>query len=97
MAGLAENRILVLEETGPAAERLGIIRTQGNVTIRQICDKRAPKMQIIWERPVDVAAVTLREGFQVFAKEKWYSGAGGKRYVARRHSLDGYATGREWN
>ena len=71
LSALAENRIVIVEGTGPAAARLGIATQAQTVSIRQICDVHGPDMQIIWEHPIDVPSVELPAGFQIFAKEKW--------------------------
>src|SRR5581483_11798459 len=70
-AGAAENQILILEGTGAAAKSLGFVTKPGTVSLRQIRDEHAPRMQIIWEQPVSVLEVDVPTGFQVFAAEKW--------------------------
>ncbi len=71
VATLAANRIVILEGTGTAAEKLGITAKTENLLVRQISDRHAPKMQIIWEQAVNVPEIELPTGFQVFATEKW--------------------------
>lgn len=68
---LAENHILILEGTGVAAARFGFAQKSETVLVRHICDAHAPKMQIIWEHPQEVHAVSVPDGFQIFATEKW--------------------------
>ncbi len=68
---LAQDRIVVLEGSGAAAQKIGITAKNETVPVRQICDTHAPKMQIIWQEAVTVPAVDLPEGFEVFATEKW--------------------------
>ncbi len=72
-AALSENRILIIEGTGPAAQSLGIVPRPDTHTavVRQICDIHGPKMQVFWEQAVNVAPIDLPAGFQVFATEKW--------------------------
>ncbi len=70
-AALAENRILIVEGTGLAAQSLGIVPRSDIIAVRQICDVHGPKMHIFWEQPVNIAAIDLPGGFQVFATEKW--------------------------
>ena len=72
-AALAESHIVVLEGTGTAAQKLGITAKSDGVSVRQICDIHAPKMQIFWEQPLRIPKVELANGFQVFATEKWNS------------------------
>jgi hypothetical protein len=68
---LSAKHLVVIEGTGVAAQKAGIMAEAQTVPVRQICDNHAPKMQIIWERPESVPAVKLPTGFQVFAAEKW--------------------------
>lgn len=68
---VSETAILILEGTGAAARSLGFTSKPDPVSVRQICDEHAPKMQIIWEHAVTVHASVLPDGFQVFATEKW--------------------------
>ncbi len=70
----AEGKILILEGASPAAAKAGIASEPRTVTVRQICDVHAPKMQIIWEKPVSMTPSTLPPDYQIFAKERW-SGA----------------------
>jgi hypothetical protein len=72
-AALAENHIVVLEGTGTAAQKVGITAKSDSVSVRQICDIHAPKMQIFWEQPLRVPKVELPNGFQIFTTEKWNS------------------------
>ncbi len=71
LAAVAEHHIVIIEGTGAAAQGLGISPKPEPVSVRQICDVHGPKMQIIWEQGVEVPAVTLPAGFEVFAREKW--------------------------
>jgi len=70
-AALSQDHIVVLEGTGAVAKSLGFVPKQDVVPVRQICDIHAPKMQVIWEHPLNVPAVDLPNGYQVFASEKW--------------------------
>ncbi len=67
----AADHIVIVEGAGPAAQRVGISPKPEMVSVRQICDVHGAKMQIIWEHPADLPAVTLPAGFEVFASEKW--------------------------
>jgi hypothetical protein len=71
VAALSANKILILEGNGPAAEQAGVKVQRESVRVRQIADIHAPEMQIFWEQPQELSQVTLDEGYQVFAKEKW--------------------------
>lgn len=71
LARLAVDHILILIGNSPAAEKFGIQSTSEAVSIRQICDTHASKMQIIWERAVDSHVARVPLDFQVFATERW--------------------------
>ena len=71
LANLAEDRIVIVQGDSPVAKALGFVAKSGAVSIRQICDSHAPKMQIIWEKAVNVSPEEPPPGFEVFASEKW--------------------------
>ncbi|MFL6449531.1 MAG: hypothetical protein ACJ746_17905 [Bryobacteraceae bacterium] len=71
LASIAQQRIVFVTGTGPAAEAIGIRAKPEAVAVRQIVDARAPKMQIIWAQPVSVPLFEVPADFTVFAKEKW--------------------------
>ncbi len=68
---LSQDHILILEGGGPSAERLGIMAKPEEIAVRQIVDVHAPEMQIIWERPLNIARTEVPGDFKVFASEKW--------------------------
>ena len=70
-ARFAEDHILILIGNGAAAAKFGIQNTGDALSIRQICDTHAPKMEIIWEQAADTHVTRVPVGFQVFAAEKW--------------------------
>jgi hypothetical protein len=71
VAAVAQSHLLILEGASEAARSFGIVAKAQTVSVRQISDTHAPKMQIIWEQPIEVSAVELPAGFQVFATERW--------------------------
>lgn len=70
-AAFSNQHILILEGMSSAASSLGFSAKPASVSIRQICDTHAPKMQIFWEQPITVPEVSVPDDFQVFATEKW--------------------------
>ncbi|HLH04598.1 MAG TPA: hypothetical protein VKX25_17660 [Bryobacteraceae bacterium] len=70
-AALAQWHIVILEGSGAGAAAFGISAKSETIKVRQIEDEHAPKMQIIWESPVDVPRAEIPADFQIFAKEKW--------------------------
>jgi hypothetical protein len=71
VAKLAESHIVVLEGNTAASRSLGFLPKTQVVEVRRIYDVHAPKMNIIWEQAVSVAAIAVPSGFEVFATEKW--------------------------
>ena len=71
LAPLAQNHIVIVEGLGAAAEKLGISVKSDAVSVRQICDVHAPKMQVIWEQPVNIPEIDLGKDWTVFATERW--------------------------
>jgi hypothetical protein len=71
IAAMAEQRIVVVEGFGAAMEKLGLAAKPESVSIRQIVDDHAPKMQIIWEQPVNIRRPILPLDWTVFATERW--------------------------
>jgi hypothetical protein len=67
----ADTHLLVLEGLSEAARSFGFVSQKTVVPVRQICDVHSPKMQIIWEQPVDITKSQVPPDFQVFATEKW--------------------------
>jgi hypothetical protein len=70
-ATLAEKHLIILEGSTAAAHSFGFVQKADLVSVRQICDVHAPKMQIIWQKPEDVYAFDVPVGFQVFTTERW--------------------------
>jgi hypothetical protein len=71
VAKLADDHILILVGSGPAAAKFGITSDGDALSIRQICDTHAPQMQILWEQAAAAHVSHLPMSFQVFASEKW--------------------------
>jgi hypothetical protein len=71
VANLAASHILILEGDSDAARTLGFVAQENKVSIRQIVDLRAPKMQIIWEKAAEIKKIVLPEGVTVYATERW--------------------------
>ena len=70
-AALTAAHMLILEGDSAAARSLGIVLQKDKVTVRQMVDSHAPKMQIIWEQPAEIFKAQLPEGFTVYAAERW--------------------------
>src|SRR5581483_3059414 len=63
--------VIVLEGDSPIAQALGIHPTNNHVVVRSIVDARAPKLNIIWEKPVELPVFELPKDARTFAIERW--------------------------
>lgn len=66
---LAEHHLVVIEGTGDAARRAGV-RPGKETVVRQIEDRHAPAIEIVWQEATATQAVELPAGFTVFATDK---------------------------
>ncbi len=82
---------VILEGDSPLAASIGIQRTDRRVAVRSIEDTHAPKLQVVWEKPLDLPVWQMPAAARVFAKERWTGapmaagfrhGAGGILWVA---------------
>jgi hypothetical protein len=64
--------ILILEGESALASAFGFKPSaRPRVSVRSVEDIHAPKLRIIWEKPLDVAAFDLPKEARVFAAERW--------------------------
>lgn len=63
--------VVILEGDSELGRAVGIEATAERVAVRQIRDARAPKLPIIWQKEVNIAAFTLPPEAKVFARERW--------------------------
>ena len=69
---LDRGTILILEGPSPLAESFGFRATsKAHVTVRSVEDVRASKLQIVWEKPLDLPVVEMPKEARVFAAERW--------------------------
>jgi hypothetical protein len=71
---LQQGAILILEGDSELAASLGITPTGKRVPTRQLRDVHDERMQIVWERTLDLPVYNLPGEAKVFARERW-SGA----------------------
>jgi hypothetical protein len=62
---------LILEGQSPLAEQFGFRGGRTVVRLGSLRDVHRPELPIIWEKPLESAAVELPKGAQVFARERW--------------------------
>ncbi|MGA3188753.1 MAG: hypothetical protein ABSF22_16730 [Bryobacteraceae bacterium] len=69
---LDRGAFIILEGPSPLAESFGFhATTKPHVIVRSVEDVRAPKLHIIWEKPLDLPVFELPKEAQVFAAERW--------------------------
>jgi hypothetical protein len=69
---LDRGAILILEGESPLAESLGFHATsKPHVIVRSVEDVRAPKLHIVWEKPLEMAVFEIPKEARVFAAERW--------------------------
>ena len=69
---LDRGNILILEGPSPLAESFGFrASAKPRVIVRSVEDVRAPKLHIIWEKPLNLPVVEMPKEARVFATERW--------------------------
>jgi hypothetical protein len=69
---LDRGAILILEGQSPLAESFGFRATsKAHVIVSSVEDVRAPKLRIVWKKPVDLPVFEIPKEARVFAAERW--------------------------
>jgi hypothetical protein len=98
-ARIERGAFVILEGDSPLAAAMGIRRTNRRVVVRSVEESRAPKLQVVWERALDLPAWELPAHARVFTKERWEAaplvagfrhGAGGVLWTAAPPGESGY-------
>lgn len=72
MARVERGTILVLEGDSPMAAAFGFKATdKPRVIARSVEDVRAPKLRIIWEKPLELPVFEMPKEARLFARERW--------------------------
>jgi hypothetical protein len=91
--------IVVLEGQSDLAAALGFQPSAKRVVVRSIVDQRAPKLSIIWEKPLEIPVCDLPKGSAVLAAERWdhapvmaalHRGSGAVLWIAAPPGTEGY-------
>jgi hypothetical protein len=94
-----QGAIVVLEGESDAAAAFGFHPTDKRIAVRSVMDVRAPRVEIVWQRALNLPVWQLPAAAQVFAKERWTSaplmaglraGRGGVLWVAVTPGERGY-------
>ena len=70
-ARLEGGAFLVLEGQSPLAEQLGFRSGQTVIHLGSVRDVHRPELPIIWEKPLELTAIEVPKGAQIFARERW--------------------------
>ena len=73
---------MVLEAGSPLAEDFGLRPSSRKIEVQSLIDARAPKLEIVWQRPLLVSVYDVPDGAHVFARERW---TGAPVLVGLRH------------
>lgn len=68
---MEQGSFVILEGASAAAESFGIKPTGKAIHIRSIVEVRDPRLQLIWEQPVESVTFTVPPEARVFTKERW--------------------------
>src|SRR5579862_5161295 len=92
--------ILVLEGESRLAEAFGFHSSgKPHILARSVEDVQAPKLRVIWEKPLEVPAFEIPKEARVFAKERWQGvpliaglrrGSGAVLWIAGSPGAHGY-------
>src|SRR5215469_16699368 len=63
--------VLILEGESSLAELFGFRRGKENARVGSLTDVHAPKLPIVWEKPLELPAYAVPEGARIFARERW--------------------------
>ncbi|HXP85385.1 MAG TPA: hypothetical protein VN841_11735 [Bryobacteraceae bacterium] len=73
-ARVAQGALLVIEGDSPTAQSFGFRPNSARVAVRALSDVHAPKLDIVWERQLDLPRFEVPVDARVFARER-HSGA----------------------
>ncbi len=71
-AWLAENRILIVEGGHPLARSFGFVPSGAPaLPVRNVKDRLAEELLIVWEKPVEITPTRMPPGARVLMEERW--------------------------
>ena len=68
---MEKGSFIILEGDSDLAEALGFKLTPKHVVVRSIVDVHAPKLPIVWEKPLDLRRFETPKNASIFANERW--------------------------
>jgi hypothetical protein len=96
---IEQGGIVVVEGEGELAAALGITPSTQRVTVRSIVDRHAPKLEIVWESPIEIPVFNVPKDASVLATERWdhapvmvalHRGMGAVLWIATPPGKEGY-------
>jgi hypothetical protein len=90
---------VIVEGNIPLAREFGFVASERRVVVRGVEDLRAPKLEIVWEKPVTLPLYVIPAAARVFARERWERaplmagyrrGAGGVLWLASSPGEQGH-------
>ncbi|MDZ7639019.1 MAG: alpha-amylase family protein [Bryobacterales bacterium] len=72
---LSPHRVLILEGQSPIAASYGFVASGAPAaSVRNVKDRRAEELLIVWQRPMEIVPTAMPQGAKVLMEERW-SGA----------------------
>ncbi len=99
MDRVSRGAFLVLEGDSPLAREFGFVPSSKQVVVRGVEDLRAPKYEIVWEKPAALPIFDVPKGCRIFMRERWdhaplmaglKRGRGGVLWLAVSPGADGH-------
>jgi hypothetical protein len=96
---LEQGGIVVLEGQSDLAAALGVKPSAKHVVVRSVVDRRAPKLSIVWETPLEIPVFDLPKDSSILAAERWdhapvmvalHRGSGAVLWIAAPPGKEGY-------
>jgi hypothetical protein len=96
---IEQGGIVVLEGEGELAAALGLTPSDQRVMVRSIVDQHAPKLQIVWDWPLEIPVFNMPKDATVLAAERWdrapvtvslHRGTGAVLWIAAPPGKEGY-------
>lgn len=99
LARAGAGAVVIAEGESPLSEALGIAPTSERLAVRSVEDLRAPRLEIVWEKKLDLPVFRLPREARVFARERWQKaplvagiprGKGAVLWLACSPGVEGY-------
>src|SRR5690348_3416206 len=94
-----QGALVVIEGDSDLADALGFRAGKKHVVVRSIVDQCAPRLPIVWEKPVELPVFEIPKQAKVFTRERWEGaplvaairrGSGAALWIATSPGEQGY-------